>query len=450
MLPLGLQLHQVNNVDDANLQFRQLLAQDRYSSQRLQCRSLAAASHNNVRLLTGIVGSPLPNADTLCAVLDSLLHGQPLRTRMLRCNNNIDIVAAADAMIKAGQQAVCIRRQIQANHVCLLVCNVVKEARILMGKAVVILLPYVGSQNQVQGCNLLTPRQLVANLQPLCVLCCHRVDDADECFIACEEAMTTGQQVAFQPALAHMLGQHGIHDAAVLCEEFIGRQSLCIPIAVGCFKRSIQTVGSGLIRTKYAEVAAVLVELQDITDKLAHLDHVLTLGSARLTNWECIVAEVRQTQVTQQQTAVCVRVCTDSVVALRRQLTQFRNQTAVLIEQLLCMIALQPILQNFQMLRLVHHDRNLMCTEAVFDHVAVYFLRTGPALRGAQNDHRPYRTRCIAGFACVLLNCLDFLNDDVHGLSHLAMHGHRIITLYEVRLPAAALEVLLQLLMRDS
>ena len=56
-------------------------------------------------------------------------------------------------MIKAGQQAVGIRRQIQANHVCLLVCNVVKEARILMGKAVVILLPYVGSQNEVQGCN---------------------------------------------------------------------------------------------------------------------------------------------------------------------------------------------------------------------------------------------------------------------------------------------------------
>ena len=71
-----------------------------------------------------------------------------------------------------------------------------------MGVTVVILLPDVGGQNQVQRCNALAPRQLVADLQPLGVLGHHRVDHADEALIAGKEAVATGEQVAFQPALA--------------------------------------------------------------------------------------------------------------------------------------------------------------------------------------------------------------------------------------------------------
>ena len=50
----------------------------------------------------------------------------------------------------------------------------------------------------------------------------------------------------------------------------------------------------------------------------------------------------------------------------------------------------------------------------------------------------------------MFLDRLDLLDYGVHGLSHLFMHGHGIITLYEVRLPAAASEVAFQLLVRDT
>ena len=46
-------------------------------------------------------------------------------------------------------------RQIQPHHVGLLVGDVVEEAQVLMGVAVVVLLPHVGGKNQVEGGNAL-------------------------------------------------------------------------------------------------------------------------------------------------------------------------------------------------------------------------------------------------------------------------------------------------------
>ena len=91
-----------------------------------------------------------------------------------------------------------------------------------------------------------------------------------------------------------------------------------------------------------------------------------------------------------------------------------------------------------------------MGTEGAFDLLSVYDLRTGPALRGAQDDHRPLRTLRILLISCVLLDCLDLLDDNVHGLCHLPVHSHRIVALNKVRLPAAALEEGLDLVMRDT
>src|SRR5699024_12700345 len=83
----------------------------------------------------------------------------------------------------------------------------IQEAWVLMRKSVVVLLPYVGGQDQVQGSDLMSPRKLVANLQPFCVLSCHRVYDTDKCLIACEESVTSCKQVAFKPAFAHKIGR---------------------------------------------------------------------------------------------------------------------------------------------------------------------------------------------------------------------------------------------------
>jgi hypothetical protein len=114
---------------------------------------------------------------------------------MLRCYDNVHVVLGTDTVIEAGKQAVRIGGKIDTYNVCLLISDMIHKSRILMGKSVVVLLPYVGGQDQVQGSDLLSPRKLVANLKPLSVLCAHGVYDTDECFVGCEEAVTTGQKV---------------------------------------------------------------------------------------------------------------------------------------------------------------------------------------------------------------------------------------------------------------
>ena len=114
------------------------------------------------------------------------------------------------------------------------------------------------------------------------------------------------------------------------------------------------------------------------------------------------------------------------------------------------MIALQPFLQHAQMLGLIHHDRDLMRAEAVFHGLAVHDLRAGPALGRAQHDHRPQRTGGIAGLSRLLLNGKDLLDDHIHGLGHLPVHLHVIAAFHEVRLPAAAQEEVLHLLVGNA
>ena len=87
-------------------------------------------------------------------------------------------------MIRDRQQAVCVGRQIDADDIGLFVCDMIDEAGILMGKAIVVLPPDMGRQQVVQRCYRLAPRDRFADLQPLRVLIEHRIDDVDEGLVA--------------------------------------------------------------------------------------------------------------------------------------------------------------------------------------------------------------------------------------------------------------------------
>ena len=101
------------------------------------------------------------------------------------------------------------------------------------------------------------------------------------------------------------------------------------------------------------------------------------------------------------------------------------------------------------MLRLLHGDGNLMRTEGAFYLQSVNELRTGPALRGTKNDHRPERTLGHIVFSCSLLDCFDLLNTGINCSSHKLVHCHRIAAFYENRLPAITMEQALELVMGD-
>src|SRR4051794_23860112 len=101
-----------------------------------------------------------------------------------------------------------------------------------MREAVVVLPPYVRAQQVVQGSDRPPPRDRARHLQPLRMLVEHRIDDVYERFVAVEDPVPAGEEVALQPPLAEMLRQH-LQDASVWRELLVGRLDLRVPRAPG-------------------------------------------------------------------------------------------------------------------------------------------------------------------------------------------------------------------------
>ena len=217
----GLQFHQVDDVDHADLQLGQVLAEDRDGAQDLQGRGVSAAGHDDVGLGALVVAGPVPDADPLGAVHGGGFHGQPLGHGAFPGDDDVDVVAAAQAVVEDRQQAVRVGRQVDADDAGFLVDDVVEEAGVLVGEAVVVLLPDVGGEQVVQRGDVPPPGQLRGDLQPFGVLVEHGVDDVDERLVAVEQAVPPGQQVALQPAFGLVLAEHGVQHPPVGSEELV-------------------------------------------------------------------------------------------------------------------------------------------------------------------------------------------------------------------------------------
>src|SRR5262245_21292536 len=93
--------------------------------------------------------------------------------------------------------------------------------------------------------------------------------------------------------------------------------------------------------------------------------------------------------------------------------------------------------------------RHLVRAPEAFDLVPIYFLRSGPALGAAQNDHGPPRTGSLVARSRFLLVALYLEHTVLHRGCQLLMHCLRVATLDEVRCPAVAHEQTFQLVMRN-
>jgi hypothetical protein len=76
-------------------------------------------------------------------------------------------------MVEQRQEAIGVRRQINPNDVRLLVDHVIEEAGVLMGEAIMVLLPDVRSEEVIQRGDLAPPRQFERDLQPFRMLAEH-------------------------------------------------------------------------------------------------------------------------------------------------------------------------------------------------------------------------------------------------------------------------------------
>ena len=326
----------------------------------------------------------------------------------------------------------------------------VQEAGVLVSKAVVVLLPDMGGQHIVERGDLLPPGELVADLKPLGMLGEHGVHDADKGLIGVEEAVAAGEQIALQHALAHMLREHGVHDAAVLVEVIVRVPDFTVPDAVRRLENGVEAVGVILIGGEGAEVALFLVELENVADKFSELGHILGLDSAGGGDIHRVVTKVRHFQIAQQQAPVCVRIGAHAAPALGRQLTQLLDGRTVCVEQLLGFIASEPVFQQADMLLGVGRDRHLMGAPVALDLCTVHKCRGSPALWGAQYDHWPAGALAVPVLAGGFLILQDLLHTFVQRIGHQAVHLHGVASLNKVRLPAAADEEALQLLMGDA
>ncbi len=247
----------------------------------------------------------------------------------------------------------------------------------------------MGSQKIVQRCDRTAPFDLARGLQPFGVLVEHRIDNVDERFVAVEEPMPAGEQVAFEPALTSMFAQDLHHPAIRAQMLVVVRKRRRIPGAAGRLEQVLQSVRRGLVRAEYSEIPRRRVPAHHFAQKRAHHFGRFTVNTARMDDRHREILESRQAQRPHQRAAIGMRIGAHPAVAHRRQRRDLGAQPAGFVEQFLRSIAPHPVVEKLEMLRLVHREWHLMGAPRTFCLETVDQLRASPALQAAQNDHRP-------------------------------------------------------------
>ena len=76
----------------------------------------------------------------------SLVHGQPLKLRLLATGDNVDVVATPHAVVEDTQQAIAVRRIVHPDRFAPACQRIVDESGRLMAEAVVVVPPCMTRQ----------------------------------------------------------------------------------------------------------------------------------------------------------------------------------------------------------------------------------------------------------------------------------------------------------------
>ena len=195
-----------------------------------------------------------------------------------------------------------------------------------------------------------------------------------------------------------------------------------------------------------------MVSLRDVADEVPEDPRRLADRHRGLGDIDSVVAEVRHPELTEQESAVRVRVRAHAPVALRGELAELGEKPAVLVEELLRPVALEPVLEQRDVLRVRRQvgEGNLVRAPVVLGLLPVDLARARPALRRTKDDHRPLRPRRRPVLPCLALQRPDLRDHRLDGLGHLPMQRLRVRPLDEVRLVPVADQQRLQLVQRDA
>ncbi len=262
--------------------------------------------------------------------------------------------------------------------------------------------------------------------------------------------MPPGEEVALQPALAEVFGEH-LHHATVVGEVFVGGQGSGLPRLAGGVVEGVEPVGGGLVGADHAEVPAPGGRGHDALQEAAeHLGRFVE-GGAGPVDGHGVVREIGQREVAQEPPAVGVRGGAEAGLALGHTGEDLRGGAAFAVEQFLRPVGAQPGFQLPQVLRVVADagERDLVGAPGVLDGEAVDLLGSGPALGGAQDDHGPGGPFGDAVLACRPLVGVDAVQGGVHGGGEGAVDGGRVVAGDEQRVVPVAAQQPVQFLLGD-
>ena len=189
----------------------------------------------------------------------------------------------------------------------------------------------------------------------------------------------------------------------------------------------------------------------DVAQVGAEHPHRLARALRRRGHLDRVVAEVGEPEVAQQHAAVGVRVRAHAALAGGRRGEVLVARPALLVEQLLGAVGAHPRLELAQVLGVVGQagERNLVRAPRPLRRLAVDLLRPGPALRRAQDDHRPARALEIAVVARAALDLGDLVERAVERGGERLVHRLGIVAGDEARRVPVALQQRAQLVLGD-
>jgi len=307
---------EIDDVDDPHVQLGRVLAQEGGRRHRLQRRHVAGAGENHV----GIVrtsGRPFPHRRAAGAVVARRRQIEPLQLRLLVDDDEVHVVAAAQAVIGDREQTVGVGREVDAGDLALLADDGVDESRSLVREPVVVVAPAGGSEEDVERRDRRSPLELAAHLQPLRVLGGHRGDDHGERLVGAEHPVAAGEQVTFQESLAVVLAQDLDH-AAVRGEMVVARLQPFGEDAVLHLEHGAEAIGVQLVGAEETEIPLLGGACEDVAQQHAQLPGGFALLGSRRLHRNGIFRVVGQIERHQQLPAICMRICAHASRARRR------------------------------------------------------------------------------------------------------------------------------------
>src|SRR5450759_789440 len=254
-------------------------------------------------------------------MLDGLFNREPLELRLLVYHHQVDVVAAAEAVVSDGEERVGVGREVDARDAAALRHHYVNQSGSLMAETVVIVAPARGREQDVERSNWAAPLEIRGFLHPLGVLDRLRRRDHGERFVSRIQAVATGEEVALEPTLAQMLAQD-LHHPAIRRDVIIDVENSPDETSLLHLEDVSEPIGIGLVRTKKSKIRGVLVFDEDVTHHLPQLSCRLPPDGSRQTDIDGILAEIRNTEGNEKAATIRVRIRPHAAVALRDELRQ--------------------------------------------------------------------------------------------------------------------------------